>query len=488
MNHQSLSLIVLLGFLILACSEKNQPDEKSTNASLNFIFILADDLGYGDLRCYNAESKIPTPNLDQLALEGMRFTDAHTPSSVCTPTRFGFLTGQYAWRSPLKRGVLQSYDRELIPDSLETIAEVFQKAGYHTAHIGKWHLGYDWQVKEGYPTDWPINGIWRVEDRDDRLDFSNGIPGGPINAGFDYSFGFDAPNFPPFCFWENGKIIGELPQVIKPASMYGNEGWMQEGWQLQEVYPDLEDKALDYLEELAEMDKPFFLYLPLSAPHVPLLPTQEAEGKSQAGLYGDFVVDVDDQVGKIRAKLKDLGIDQNTILVFTSDNGSPARIADPYANGENSYFAGSGFIMDTFNHYPNGDWNGLKGCTLEGGHRVPMLVHWPEKIEPGTTNNQLVCLTDWITFAYQLLDIPKPSDQAVDSYNLMATITDPNQGIRDQIVHHSGDGKFAIRQDDWKLILAKNPASSYLSWYKPELSENEFDGNLFNLADDPKEE
>jgi len=447
----------------------------------NVIFILADDLGYGDLGCYNAASKIPTPHLDQLAQEGMRFTDAHTPSSVCSPTRYGFLTGQYSWRGPLKKGVLQSYDLPIIADSLVTIAEVFQQGGYETAHIGKWHLGFDWKVKEGYPTTWDINGIWRVDDRDERIDLSDGIQGGPLDAGFDYSYGFDCPNMPPYCFWENKKIIGEIPNILKPDSLYGNPGWFQKDWELGNVFPDLETKALAYLDEAGKKDRPFFLYFALTAPHVPLYPTGAAKGKSQAGLYGDFVVDVDNLVGKVNAKLQSLGIAENTILIFTSDNGSPARVEDPI-RGRN-YYEGSGEIIREFGHKANGELRGLKGDTWEGGHRVPMIVRWPGKIKSNTENNQTVCLTDWASFAYSLTGKEKPADQSIDSYDLMSTLENPEISIRKHIIHHSAGGKFAIRQGDWKLILQKG-GSGYSAWYDPEGEKNEFEGQLYNLKDD----
>ncbi len=488
-NKVALSSFILLILLSISCSTKNQEtdDLSEFGKNPNVIFILADDLGYGDLSCYNSKSKIATPNLDQLANEGMRFTDAHTPSSVCTPTRYGLLTGQYAWRSPLKKGVLQSYELELIADSIETMADVFKKGGYHTAHIGKWHLGYDWKVKEGYPTSWSINEMWLTKEHGQRFDFSKGIPGGPKNAGFDYSYGFDAPNIPPYCFWENEQIIGEIPTTMKPDSLYGNAGLMQNEWDLREVFPSLETRMLSYLGELAQKEQPFFLYLPLTAPHVPLLPTDDARGKSQAGLYGDFVIDVDDLVGKLITRLKMLNMIENTIVVFTSDNGSSGRIEDPWHGNGRTYFTGSGDIIKTFEHYPNGDFRGLKGDNWEGGHRVPMIVSWPQKIKAGVENQNLVSLTDWMSLVYQLTDVEKPADQAIDSYDLMSAIKDPTRKIRNHMVHHSAKGKFAIRKDNWKLILSKGAGAGYSEFYDPKGEENDFEGQLYNLASDPKE-
>jgi len=205
---------------------------KSVISKPNIVLVMTDDQGYGDLSCYNSESKIPTPNLDKLAEEGMRFNDAHTPSAVCSPTRYGLLTGRYCWRTPLKSSVLQPFDLPLIKDSVETLPEVFRIGGYHTAHIGKWHLGFRWQPKEGFQTEWAINELWKKGETGENMDLTHGIQGGAMDAGFDYSFGFDAPNFPPYCFWENGRIVGEIPSVLKPDSLYGDRGLMQPGWDL----------------------------------------------------------------------------------------------------------------------------------------------------------------------------------------------------------------------------------------------------------------
>lgn len=476
-------------FLISCNPPQNKEEKTSTEVSQalpNIIFILADDLGYGDLQCYNADSKIPTPHLDKMAREGMRFMDAHTPSSVCSPTRYGLLTGQYSWRGPLKKGVLQSFDLPIIADSIETFAEVLKKGGYHTAHFGKWHLGYRWKVKNGLPEEWPINKIWKEGEYGENIDLSEGIVGGPMDVGFDYSFGFDGPNFPPYCFWENEKIVGKIPNIVKPDSLYGNKGLMQKDWKLEEVFPNLEQKALDYIAKQAGQKQPFFVYFALTAPHVPLLPTKASQGKSQAGIYGDFVVDVDALVGKVRQQLIASGLAENTLLIFTSDNGSPARVEDPQKG--RPYAAGSGEIIRQFDHKANGDLRGLKGDAWEGGHRVPMIIAWPQEITGGSTNEQTVCLIDWVNFAYQLTGQEKPNNQGIDSYDLMKTIKDPNQAIREHIVHHSARGKFAIRQGDWKLILTKGAGSSYSAWFDPDGEESEFEGQLYNLKDDPAEQ
>lgn len=474
------SLIFVLFTVLLSCSDKVQLEKP------NVIFILADDLGYGDLSSYNPNSKIPTPQLDALAKGGMKFTDAHAPASICTPTRYGILTGQYAWRSPLKKGVLQSFDLELINDSIQTIAQVFQKGGYHTAHIGKWHLGYQWKVKKGYPSKWDINEIWSKDAIGERIDLSNGIKGGPSSAGFDYSFGFDGPNFPPYCFWENEKIIEEIPNSLKPDNLYGNKGLMQKGWDLQSVFPSLEKKTLDYLDTLSENNKPFFLYLALPAPHVPLLPSEGSKGASKAGLYGDFVVDVDKFVGRVVKKLKSTQLDKNTIIIFTSDNGSPGRTEDPRYGEGRTYFTGSGDIIEAFGHYPNGKFRGLKGDAWEGGHRVPMIVSWPEKISANTTNNQLICLTDWMSIAYEITEVNRPTNQAIDSKNILKTLFNPNEQVRQSIVHHSGSGNFAIRDGDWKLILAKT-GDGYSEAHKPTKVNDAPYGQLYNLKSDPFE-
>ncbi len=277
----------------------------------NIIIILADDLGYGDPQIYNSQSPIPTPNIDQLAGQGMRFTDALTPSSVCTPTCYGLLTGRYAWLTDLKNSVLWAWDRPLIAPDRLTLPKMLKAKSYTTACIGKWHLGWRWPSNEmkGYVSYAVTLGDYNSPGRKDlwgKMDFTKPLGGGPLEAGFDYYFGDDAPNFRPYAFFENNRLV-QTPELLKPDSMFGDAGPMVEGWKLENVMPAITLKAVDYIQKQSRGDKPFFLYFSLTAPHAPIAPAAEFKGKSEAGKYGDFVHQVDWSVGQIVSVLKQTG-------------------------------------------------------------------------------------------------------------------------------------------------------------------------------------
>lgn len=412
----------------------------ATTKPVNIVYILADDMGYGDLACQNAESKIPTPNLDRLAAQGMRFTDAHSPSAVCTPTRYGILTGRYCWRTHLKKGVLWTYDKPIIDEERLTVPKMLQKHGYHTACVGKWHLGWDWPGKDGKAP------VARGEGYD--VDYTQPIEGGPLTRGFDYYFGTAVPNFPPYCFIENDHTVG-LPTVPKPDSMFGCPGPMLPGWKLEEILPELGKHAVTYINERAqEPERPFFLYFPLTAPHTPIVPAQEFLGKSHAGRYGDFVNQVDWTIGQVMNALDEHGLADNTLVIFTSDNGSPAR------NGENANGPTRSVVTDT-GHNPSWKLRGIKADVWDGGHRVPFIARWPKHIQAGTTSSELICHSDLMATCAALLSETLPNDSGEDSYNILPALLDELDGtpIREAVVHHSGSGAFAIRQGKWKLIV-----------------------------------
>ena len=295
----------------------------------NLVVILADDLGYGDAQVYNLQSKIPTIHINKLASEGIRFTDAHTPSSVCSPTRYGLLTGRYAWRTELKEGVLYMWDKPLIAKDRLTLPKMLKAENYTTACIGKWHLGWRWPSKmgNGFVNDTVPIGDYNYKVRNQLfnvIDFSKTIGGGPLEAGFDYYYGDDVPNFPPYAFLENNKFV-EIPDVIKPNAMYGAPGPMVKTWEMENVMPAITEKAVKYIEQKSKEDQPFYLHFTLTAPHTPIAPSKKFIGKSKAGLYGDFVTQADWSVGQIVKALKKAGEFENTLIIFTSDNGSPQR-------------------------------------------------------------------------------------------------------------------------------------------------------------------
>lgn len=427
----------------------------------HLVLILADDMGYGDPRCYNPDSRIPTPFMDRLAAEGIRFTDAHTPSSVCTPTRYGLLTGRYCWRTRLKSGVLNGYSPALIEPGRMTLASLLKQHGYVTACIGKWHLG----LGEEEPTD-----------------FSQPLRPGPLEAGFDTFFGIAASlDMPPYVFIENDRVT-EAPtdytEGSKPRREGGGGFWragaIAPHFRHEEVLPTLTGRAVRFIEERAtKPEQPFFLYLALTAPHTPWMPTAEFRGKSGAGYYGDFVAQVDWSIGQVMEALERCGLAGNTLLIVTSDNGAhwlPKEIEE-------------------FGHRANGPWRGQKADIHEGGHRVPFIARWPGKIPPGAVSNEVICLTDLLATVAALLGTSLPSDAGEDSFNILpALLGQPDRGpLREATVFHSGSGMFAIRQGPWKLILGLGSGGfTPPREVKPKPGEPE--GQLYNLEEDPQEQ
>ena len=426
----------------------------------NIIFLMADDMGYGDPSCYNDQSKVPTPNINRLAAEGMRFTDAHTPSSVCTPTRYGVLTGRYAWRSRLKSGVLWGYSPALIEPNRMTVASLLKSQGYHTACIGKWHLG--------------------LGDRE-KTDYAQPLRPGPTSVGFDYFYGIPASlDMDPYVYVENDRAVEQPTETVAASKQrraggggFWRAGPVAPGFRHIDVLPVITDKAVGYLEQRAKSpEQPFFLYFPLSAPHTPWLPTDEFAGKSGAGPYGDFAAQVDHTIGQVLAALDRLKLADNTLIVVTSDNGAHWLDSDKKQYG----------------HLANRPWRGQKADVWEGGHRVPFVVRWPGKIKPGTTCDQTTCHTDFLATCAELVGAELPRNAGEDSFSMLPAYlgTDRGKAIRTATVHHSLSGVFCIRQGDWKLIAGlgsggfTNPKT-----IKPK--PGEAFGQLYNLADDPAE-
>ena len=435
----------------------------------NIVFILADDLGYGDPGCYNPESKIPTPNMDRLAKEGVRFTDAHSPSAVCTPTRYALLTGRYAWRTRLQKGVLGPFSQPLITEKLLTVPSMLREQGYATACIGKWHLGWGWPK----PGD------------DGKRDFTRPIPDGPTDRGFDLYFGTDVPNYPPYCFIENDRTVG-IPSADAPAGRdsFNIADPMLPDWKLVEVLPGLEKRAVEYIATAAKGDKPFFLYLPLTSPHYPVVPSAAFKGKSKAGDYGDFAVQTDQVVGEVVAALKKSGVADKTLVLFTSDNG-------PEITGEVN--PGAYDRLKEFGHASMGSLRGTKRDAWEGGHRVPFIARWPGKIPAGTTCDETICHVDLMATLAALLDVKLPADAGVDSVNILPALLGEKRKapLHQATVHHSAQGKFAIRRGDWVLILAPtgddNARKVEPGWFRKDrgYAPHTEPGELFHLATDP---
>lgn len=456
-------LLTRCGFAVaLLCLPSHRALAQSLPASRqpNIVIILADDLGYGDLRSYNADSRIPTLHLDRLAAQGMRFTDAHSPSALCTPTRYGLLTGRYAWRTRLKRGVLNGYSPLLIEPERLTLAALVKHRGYATAAIGKWHLG----LGAAEPAD--FSQLLRLEP-------------GPNQAGFDYFFGIPASlDMPPYVFVENQTVTAVPAGTTAASEMRRNGGngfWragaIAPGFTHEGVLPALTEKAVSFIEQQSP-GKPFLLYLPLTAPHTPWMPTAEFRGKSGADYYGDFVVQVDAAVGRVLRALDHANVGGNTLVIFTSDNGAhwlPSDIAK-------------------WGHRANGGLRGQKSDIFEGGHRIPFLARWPGSIKAGSTRRDLICLTDLFATVAAIVDVPLPQDAAEDSFNLLPALLGRKlqAPIREAIVHHSGDGTFGIRQGPWKLALALG-SHGFSEPRDIAPKPGEAEGQLYNLEEDPQE-
>lgn len=471
-NYYSIlfSGLLVLTFINFGCQQA--PDDPTPP---NIILVLADDLGYGDISTFNPESKIPTPNIDKIADEGMKFTDAHTSSSVCTPTRYGILTGRYNWRSQLKSGVLTGKSKAMIPMDRTTVASMLQQQGYHTAFIGKWHLGWDWSLHD--PDNFGGEG-WGASDFDN-IDFTKPITHTPNDLGFDYAYGHSGSlDMAPYVYVENGKITS-LPDSSTVNT--GKYSWWREGptgadFVHEQVTPHFFEKSQDYIKERAANEQPFFLYLALPSPHTPILPLEEWQGKSGLNPYGDFVMMIDDYMGQLAATIKNAGIENNTLVIFTSDNGvSPASKLNELVEG---------------GHQSSGIYRGHKADIFEGGHRVPYIVKWPEKIKAGNISKEIICTTDFMATCAGIVGYELEENEGEDSYNILPLFEEPNPEtpLREATAHHSINGSFAIRQGDWKLIMC--PGSGGWSFPRP--------GNkavidtlppiqLYNLKQDPSE-
>lgn len=459
------TVVVLISSAFLASAQSPAAEPRKPN----IVYILADDLGYGDPGCYNPASKIPTPNIDRLAREGVRFTDAHSPSAVCTPTRYGLLTGRYAWRTKLQRNVIGPFSPPLIDAKRLTVPAMLRDNGYATACIGKWHLGWGWPK----PGD------------DGKRDFTKPISDGPTTRGFDSYFGTDVPNYPPYCFLENDRTVG-IPSEMAPVGkdQFNIAGPMLPGWKLVDVLPALEKRAVEFIGKAANGNKPFFLYLPLTSPHYPVVPSAEFKGNSQVGEYGDFVMQTDAVVGKVLDAVKAAGVAENTLVVFTSDNGP--EITGEVKNGAYDR-------LKEYGHASMGTLRGTKRDAWEGGHRVPFLARWPGNIKAGTTCDETVCHVDLMATVAAILDVKLPADAGVDSVNILPALLGEKRErpLRDGTVLHSAQGKFAIRRGNWVLILARsgddNGKKGEPAWLQKDrgYSAHTEAGELYDLVKDP---
>ncbi len=444
----------------------------------NVVYILCDDLGYGDVGCLNREGKIRTPQMDRIAREGAIFKDAHSGSSVCTPTRYGIMTGRYCWRSRLQSGVLGGLSPSLIEEGRMTVASYLRSKGYRTAVIGKWHLGMDWKVNapEGI-TPLGIEKAGQVRN----VEYGAEIAGGPISAGFERYFGVSASlDMVPYTFIEGRKVMA-LPEEDGSFPMYlGRDrgrtrvGPLAKGFDAGDVLPRLIDEAVSYVKERgaeAREGRPFFLYVPLTSPHTPILPSEAWRGRSGLGAYGDFVMQTDDGIGRILAEVEAQGIGKSTLFVVTSDNGcSPA--ADIKG-------------LQDQGHQPSERYRGHKADIFDGGHRVPFLVRWPDRVRAGLEVDGLVCLTDLLATVSEIVGDRLPEGAGEDSVSFLPLL-EGRVGGREEVVHHSINGSFAIRDRRWKLAFCGD--SGGWSEPRPGKSAKELPAvQLFDMQSDVSE-
>lgn len=469
-----LSLFMVLSVLLPATAQQKP----------NVIYIYADDLGYGDLSCYGA-TKLHTPNLDRLAQHGLRFTNAHSTSATCTPSRYALMTGQYPWRRT-GTGILPGDAALIVPQDKITLPKLFKQAGYATAIVGKWHLGLGEKVEK---------------------DWDGEVKPGPVEVGFDYSFIFPATaDRVPTVFLENHRVVAldpadpievdyqkkvgndptgkEHPELLKMQSSpgqghdntivngIGRIGFMSGGhqarWVDEEVSSTFMEKAAQFIED--HQKQPFFLYYTLTEPHVPRMPATQFKGKSGLGYRGDAILQLDWTIGQLMKQLKSSGLDKNTLIIFTSDNGPV--LDDGYQDGAVTMLNG---------HTPAGPLRGGKYSALEGGTRMPFIVSWPGRTQ-GKVSDALVCQMDLLASFAGLLKQHIPAGEARDSENLLAAFLGKDKTGRKVLVEQGQRDATAVIQGDWKYIQP-HPGASYMEDVGIE-SGNSKEPQLYNLKSD----
>lgn len=429
--------------------------------SPNIVFILADDLGYGDVQCFNPQrGKISTPHMDRLASEGMSFTDAHSTSSVCTPTRYSILTGRYNWRTKLQQGVLYGFDAPLIAKDRMTVAGLLKQQGYTTAAFGKWHLGLELPSTDDKPFEGnnPQNVDWDAE-----------VANGPVTRGFDHFYGISASlDMPPYIYIEDDHFVGRGTAT----KAFHRKGPAEPDFEAVDVLPTIGQKAAEFIKRQSG-SRPFFAYVPLSSPHTPIVPSKPWQGKSGLGEYGDFVMQTDAVVGQIVDAIEEAGLSDNTIVIVTSDNGcsSAANIKGLQQQG----------------HYPSAQFRGSKADLWDGGHRIPFIVRWPGRVKPGSTCDQTICQVDLMATCAELVGSAIPEDAAEDSVSFLNALDGkPIESTRAGVIHHSIGGYFAYRQGKWKLLLSRG-SGGWTSPNEKQAADSPLPAQLYDMQADPSE-
>ncbi len=418
----------------------------------NIVILYADDMGYGDLAVQNPESKIPTPNLDRLAQEGVRFTNAHSSSGICTPSRYALLTGKYHWRK--FHDIVNSWGASVISKDETTMPEMLKQNGYKTACIGKWHLGWDWQSIRKADAK-PIMVDNKQTYGPEAYDWGKPIADGPTAHGFDYYFGDDVPNFPPYCWFENDRVLDAPTELLNITEKAPEGNWEArpgpscKNWDFYAVMPTITSKAVSWIKQ-QKKDQPFFLYFAWTSPHAPMVPSKEWKGKSGAGAYGDYMMQSDWSAGEVLKALKEGGFDKNTLVIFSADNGPEHYAFDRVRN---------------FNHRSMGNLRGLKRDVWEGGHRIPFVVKWPGKVKPATVSAELISQTDLMATLASAIGTKLPEGAGEDSFNQIKLLKGESGSARPSMVHNTYE-KYALQKGNWVFVDASNGEHSKMpDWF-----------------------
>jgi len=422
------------------------------------VMFLADDLGMGDVAAMSASCRIRTPYLDGFASEGMRLRDFHSNSSVCTPTRYGLMTGRYAWRTRLQRGVLDGNAEPLIAEGRPTVASVLRDAGYRTALVGKWHLGLGWRRDEG-----------------GKPDHGQPFAGGPMSLGFTSFLGIAASaDMPPYVFLEGDRAL--VAPTARFTSDFGpaREGPAAPGWSSEAIQETLVRRAIEELRKCASDERPLFLLVSLASPHTPIAPVRDWRGRSGINRYADFVMQMDHDIGRVLTALRETGRAEDAFVVITSDNGCSPE---------------AGFTeLAAHDHFPSAGFRGAKADLFEGGHRVPCLVRWPGRIARGSASEALAGMTDWYATLAAVAGLGRPAGGGEDSVNLLPVLTGRAASVRETYVTHSIDGSFSLRRGSLKYLATRGSGG----WSEPNARTRGFGrlpaSQLYDLAEDPREE
>lgn len=455
-------ILAILSVAMLAIGDVASQEKEP--AFPNIVLVLADDMGLDAVSAYHPGMGLKTPAIDRLAQEGMSFTDAHSTSSVCSPTRYSLLTGRYNWRSRLKRGIVSTWGSPLIEDERLTLPEMLRAKGFDTACIGKWHLGWNWPKKGGGTT-----SNWK------EIDFKAAVKGGPVDHGFDAYFGDDVPNWPPYAWRQDDHILGEIDSQMKGHAMIGvSAGPAVKDWDFRAVLAEYGRRASDYVRARVGQPKPFFLFLSLPSPHTPIAPHADFRGKSGISEYADFLLQTDAVVGQLVQALEAAELFEDTLFIFTCDNGT-----SPKCDFETLEKAGVHLRQN---------WRGWKADAFEGGHRVPFIVRWPEHVAPGTRCTQTITLADVMATCAEVVGFELAANTAEDSASLLGILNGSKDGpVHEVVVHHSISGHFAVRKGRWKLLLCHGSGG----WSPPRENEAKDLGlppvQLYDLDADPRE-